>query len=140
LSGSGTPGADAESGGGKSCRASCASCLPRRLENKTLRATYLTIAIVVASRSWDYLFADHLFPMLFGKSRGQPLTCWQNSTYFSCLLAVAALLIAFTATPRLMPWLSKLGAYRIAYMKLSVPAVGMAVGWAFAGVVTSCDA
>ena len=55
--------------------------------------------------------------------------------------------MAFTATPRLWRRWSPPGQmlppsiqpYHNAYMKLAVPAVGMALGWAFAGVVTACN-
>lgn len=119
-------------------------CLPRlNLDNKTLRDTYMTISIVVASRSWDFFATDHLLPLVLGEGGS---ACFHSWYYFLALLPAGAVLLAFTATPRVARrWRTTHGSasccpgYRSAYMKLCVPAVGMAVGWSFSSVVTSCD-
>ena len=112
-----------------------------------MRDTYMTISIVVASRSWDFFFTDHLLPLVLGETQNSVLLeCVHSTTYFLALLPIGAVLLAFTATPRVARrWRSAEGSstcgvgYRSAYMKLCVPAVGMAVGWSFSSVVTSCD-
>ena len=39
------------------------------LDSKTLRATMTTIAVVVCSKTWDVLFTNDLFPMIYGYER-----------------------------------------------------------------------